>query len=87
MHMVGFEFKNGILKVRVDYNLDCYVTKIQDDSFTTLNVYNEPLRLGAIYPITNDEMYSQDIVGSMLMWSGVSNVTDDNYLNTNLIGY
>lgn len=86
-NVLGFEFKNGILKLRVDYNLDVIVTKVVDDSFTTMNVSNEVLRIGAIYPTTNDEMYSQDVVGGMLMWSGVTNVTDSNYLNTNLIGY
>lgn len=87
MNWIGFEFKNGVLKVRVDWNLDCTVTKLQDDSFTTLNVTDEPLRIGAIYPTTNDEMYSQDIVGSFIMLSGVNNVTDDHYLYNNLIGY
>lgn len=87
MNMIGFEFKNGVLKVRVDYNLDCTVTKLRDDSFTTLNVTDEPLRVGAIYPTTTDEMYSQGIVGSFIMLSGVANVTDEHYLNNNLLGY
>lgn len=87
MHIVGFEFKNGVLKVRIDYNLDCEVTKLQDDSFTQLNVSDEPLRLGAIYPVTTDELYSRDIVGGFLMWEGSANVSDANWLNTNLIGY
>lgn len=86
-NIIGFEFKNGTLKLRVDYDLDVAVTKVVDDSFTTINQTNEVFRMGAIYPTTNDEMYSQGVVGSCLIFSGVSNVTDDHWLNQNLIGY
>lgn len=78
--MIGFIWDNGTLKVCVDLNTNCTVTKVRDDVFTAIQQTDEPLRMGAIYPTTNDEMFSQDVVGTMLFMDGAA-ATESNYLN------
>lgn len=82
--MIGFIWDNGTLKVCVDLNTNCTVTKVRDDVFTTVQQTDEPLRMGAIYPTTNDEMFSQDVVGTMLFIDGTG-ATEANYLNNDAI--
>lgn len=78
--MIGFIWDNGTLKVCVDFNTNCTVTKVRDDVFTSVQQTDEPLRMGAIYPTTNDELFSQDVVGTMLFMDGAA-ATESNYLN------
>lgn len=82
---IGFLWQNGVLKVCMDYKTDCTVTKTKDDIFTTVQQTDEVLRMGAIYPTATDEMYSQDVVGTMLFLNGVTNATESNWLNNDLV--
>lgn len=79
--MLGHDWDAGTLKVRIDYALDCTVTKLVDDSFTTCAQPAGDLRIGVI-----GTDYSRDVVGSFLAFNG-ANATDDHYLNNDLIGY
>jgi hypothetical protein len=78
--IIGFLWQNGTLKVCVDLETDATVTKLQDDSFTAVQQTNEVLRMGAIYPTTNNEMFSQDVVGTMLFLNGIDEATETNWL-------
>jgi hypothetical protein len=82
MNRIGFIWDNGTLRLTVDYNLNCAVTKVVDDSFTAMKVSDQPLKIGH----TTAHGHSEDIVGSFFMLTG-NNVTDTKYLRHNLIGY
>jgi hypothetical protein len=88
---VGFVFRNGSLKICLDVLTDCEaqdaskVTKVQDDSFTTIQQTTEPLRVGAVYPVTNDPLYAQGVVGAVLVMVGDTYATESNWLNNDLV--
>lgn len=86
LNMVGFEWNNGTLKCRLDYNLDVTTTKVVDHSFTDMHVSSGVINFGTLHPSLSSDYYSKDVVGPCLILSG-DNVTDNNYLNNNLIGY
>lgn len=91
MAKVGFVWRNGSPVICFQLCTDCFtadptrVTKIRDDVFTDLQVSGEVLRVGAVFPTINDEMFSQDIVGPVMTMSGTANATEANWNNHELM--
>jgi len=91
MAKVGFVWRNGDLKICYQLCTDCEtadptrITKIRDDVFTDLQVSGEVLRVGAVFPTTNDELYSLDVTGPVMTLTGTANATEGNWNNCELM--
>lgn len=85
----GFIWDDGP-KLCFDMCTDCFaadptrVTKIQDDTFTELQQSTQPLRIGAVFPLTNDPLYGIAATGPVGVWVG-ANATENNWKNQELI--
>jgi len=83
---IGFIWDNGTLKCCVLNNLDVSVTKLNDDTFTSVTAPTGPIIFGGLHESIGTNIYARTPIGPLLFLDG-SNATPENYKFNDLIGY